>query len=192
MAFTWTSVFASKSSVANDCEQTEGVLSFEQFFAKLSNKLSGVLKGRGMLEHISQILKAKGSKVWCIAPDATVYDALAMMADKGVGALVVLQEGRVVGIFGERDFVLKVDLCGLSAQTTLVGQVMSKDIYYASPGTTIDEAMAIVTESHHRHLPVIENEQLVGLVSIGDLVKASLDKKDFVIKQLTKYIKGEL
>jgi len=167
-------------------------LLIEQFFAKLSNKLYGVLKGEGMLEHVSQILRRKGNEVWSIAPDATVYDALTVMADKGVGALVVVQEGRVVGIFGERDFVLKVDLCGLSSQTTLVGQVMTQDIYYVTPGTTIDEAMAIVTESHHRHLPVIENEQLVGLVSIGDLVKASLDEKDFVIKQLSKYIKGEL
>jgi CBS domain-containing protein len=145
-----------------------------------------------MLAHISQILKKKGSKVWCIAPEATVYDALTMMAEKGVGSLVVVKEGRVVGMFGERDFVLKVDLCGLSARTTAIGQVMSEDIYCVTPETSIKEAMAIVTESHHRHLPVIENEQLVGLVSIGDLVKASLDEKDFVIKQLTKYIKGEL
>jgi CBS domain-containing protein len=145
-----------------------------------------------MLEPISQILKRKGSKVWCIAPDATVYEALTMMAEKGVGAVVVTKEGRVVGMFGERDFVLKVGLCGLSARTTIVGQVMSEDIYCVTPGTSINEAMAIVTESHHRHLPVIENEQLVGLVSIGDLVKASLDEKDFVIKHLTKYIKGEL
>ncbi len=145
-----------------------------------------------MLENVAQILKRKGRKVWCIAPEATVYDALTMMADKGVGALVVVSDGRVTGIFGERDFILKVDLCGRSSRTATVQQVMSDDIYCVTPGTSIEEAMAIVTESHRRHLPVIEDEQLVGLVSIGDLVKATLDEKNFVITQLTKYIKGEL
>jgi CBS domain-containing protein len=145
-----------------------------------------------MLENIAQILKLKGSEVWCIAPDAKVCDALTMMAEKGVGSLVVVKEGQVIGILGERDFILKVDLCGRSSRTATVRQVMSEDVYCVTPGTSIDEAMAIVTDSRCRHLPVIENEQLVGLVSIGDLVKASLDEKDFVITQLKKYIKGEL
>lgn len=144
-----------------------------------------------MSETIDQILKQKGNEVWCIAPDAKVYDALKMMAEKGVGALVVLEEGKVVGIFSERDYAFKVDLCGLSSQNTLVRQVMSGDVSYITPHTSVDEAMAIVTDNRSRHLPVIENEQLVGLASIGDLVKASLDQKDFVIKQLKKYIKGD-
>lgn len=141
---------------------------------------------------VSQILKKKGSKVWCIAPDATVYDALVLMAEKGVGALVVVDEWQVVGIFGERDAVLNVELRGRSAKTAQVREVMSTDVYRVAPGTSIEEAMALVTESRCRHLPVIANEQLVGLVSIGDLVKAMLDEKDFVIKELHKYIKGEL
>jgi CBS domain-containing protein len=143
-----------------------------------------------MSKSIAQILKRKGSEVWCIAPDARIYDALAMMADKGVGALVVMDEGQVVGIFSERDHARKVDLCGLCSQKAIVRQVMSVDICYVTPQTSVDEAMSIVTESRSRHLPVMENEQLIGLASIGDLVKASLEEKDFVITQLKKYIKG--
>jgi CBS domain-containing protein len=143
-----------------------------------------------MSKSIAQILKLKGSDVWSIEPDAKVYDALTLMAEKGVGALVVMEEGQVVGIFTERDHARKVDLEGRCSQKSIIRQVMSVDIRYVAPETSVDEAMAIVTESRRRHLPVMEDGQLVGLASIGDLVKASLDEKDFVIKQLKKYIKG--
>jgi CBS domain-containing protein len=143
-----------------------------------------------MSKSIAQILKLKGSDVWSIEPGAKVYDALKLMADKGVGALVVLEDGQVVGIFTERDHARKVDLEGRCSQKCTIRQVMSVDICYITPETSVDEAMSIVTESRRRHLPVMENDQLVGLASIGDLVKASLDEKDFVIKQLKKYIKG--
>ena len=144
-----------------------------------------------MSKSIAQILKLKGSEVWSIGPDATVYEALALMAEKGVGALVVMDEGKLVGIFTERDHARKVDLEGRCSQRVSVSKVMSVDICYITPQTLVDEAMAIVTESRRRHLPVMEDGQLVGLASIGDLVKASLDEKDFVIKQLKKYIKGD-
>ena len=140
---------------------------------------------------MAQILKIKGSDVWSISSDATVYDALVLMAEKGVGALVVIDKGELVGIFTERDHARKVDLEGRCSQKVAVRQVMSVDICYITPQTSVDEAMSIVTESRRRHLPVMENDQLVGLASIGDLVKASLDEKDFVIKQLKKYIKGD-
>lgn len=143
-----------------------------------------------MSKSIAQILKVKGNEVWHIAPDAKVYDALALMADKGVGALVVMEEGRVVGMFTERDHARKVDLGGRCAQKAFVRQVMTEVLYCITPETSVDEAMAIVTENRCRHLPVMENGQLVGLASIGDLVKAALDEKDFVIKELKKYIKG--
>lgn len=143
-----------------------------------------------MSKSIAQILRIKGSDVWSIGPEAKVYDALALMAEKGVGALVVVEQGQVVGIFTERDHARKVDLCGLCSQKAIVRQVMSEDVCYITPETSVDEAMGIVTESRRRHLPVMDNDQLVGLASIGDLVKAALDEKDFVIKQLQKYIKG--
>ena len=144
-----------------------------------------------MSKSIGQILKLKGSEVWSIRSDATVYEALALMAEKGVGALVIIDEGELVGIFTERDHARKVDLEGRCSQRVAVRQVMSVDICYITPQTSVDEAMSIVTESRSRHLPVMEDGQLVGLASIGDLVKASLDEKDFVIKQLKKYIKGD-
>ncbi len=144
-----------------------------------------------MSKSIAQILKLKGDDVWSIGSDAKVYDALVLMAEKGVGALVVIDEGKVVGIFTERDHARKVDLEGRCSQKVTVSQVMSVDVRYITPQTSVDEAMAIVTESRRRHLPVMEDDQLVGLASIGDLVKASLDEKDFVIKQLKKYIKGD-
>lgn len=144
-----------------------------------------------MVKSIFQILEIKGREVWNIHPDATIYDALKIMADKHIGALVVIEEEHVIGIFSERDFALKVDLCGLSAKTATVRQAMTEDVCYVTPETSVDEAMAIVTESRCRHLPVMQGELLVGLASIGDLVKASLDDKDFVITQLKKYIRGE-
>lgn len=144
------------------------------------------------MHFVSEILMKKGREVWCIAPEAKVYEALKLMNEKRVGALVVVDDGQVVGLFGEREHVRNVDLRGLSATTATVGEVMLQEVYCVTSKTSIEEAMAIVTESRCRHLPVIENEQLVGLVSIGDLVKASLEEKNFVIKQLNKYIKGEL
>jgi len=145
-----------------------------------------------MFKFIAQILTAKGRDVLSIAPDACVYDALALMAEKNVGALVVLEEGRIVGMFSERDHARNVDLRGLDSRSATVGQTMSEDLYYVTPETSVAEAMAIVTETRHRHLLVMEDDRLVGLASIGDLVKASLDEKDFVIEQLTKYIKGHI
>ena len=144
-----------------------------------------------MTKSIAQILQSKGREVFSVTPKATVYEALQVMADNKVGALVVLDEGQVVGIFSERDHVRKVDLDGRCSQKAFVHQVMSEDICYITPEVSVDEAMAIMTDKRCRHLPVMENEQLAGLVSIGDLVKASLEEKELVIKQLKKYIKGD-
>jgi CBS domain-containing protein len=144
-----------------------------------------------MSKSIAQILKIKGDDVWSVSPDETIYEALEIMADRGVGALVVMEEGKVVGIFSERDHARKVDLEGRCSHRAFVRQVMSEDVCYICPQATVDEAMAIMTDNRCRHLPVLEDEKLVGLASIGDLVKASLDEKDFVINQLKKYIKGD-
>lgn len=144
-----------------------------------------------MLESVKQILDRKGHDVVYITPDASVYDALRKMAENNIGALVVMENGHVTGIFSERDYARELEFCSQSCRSIKVSDVMSKDIYFVEPGTLIDEAMAIVTETRCRHLPVMEGEDMVGMVSIGDLVKASIDKKDFVIRQLEKYIKGE-
>jgi CBS domain-containing protein len=144
-----------------------------------------------MSKSIAQILKLKGSDVWSVSPETKVYDALVLMAEKNVGALVVMDQGRVVGLFTERDHVRKVDLGGRCSQKAIIRQVMTEEICYVTPQISVDEAMAIMTDKRCRHLPVMENEKMVGLASIGDLVKASLDEKDFVIKQLKKYIKGD-
>ena len=144
-----------------------------------------------MLESVKQILDRKGHDVLRIAPDATVYEALQIMAENNVGALVVIEDGYVVGMFSERDYARELEFCHHSCQTIKVRDVMSKEIYFITPETLVDEAMAIVTETRCRHLPVMNGDEMVGMVSIGDLVKASIDKKDFVIRQLEKYIKGE-
>ncbi len=145
-----------------------------------------------MTKSIAQILKQKGRVVHSTTPETKIFDALKIMADNGVGALVVLnEEEHVVGIFSERDHVRKVDLDGRCSHRAFIHQVMSEDVCYITPEVSVDEAMAIMTENRCRHLPVMEKGRLVGLVSIGDLVKASLEEKDFVIKQLKKYIKGD-
>ena len=143
-----------------------------------------------MLESVKQILDRKGHDVLCIEQDASLYDALKLMKENNVGALVVTEQGRVVGIFSERDYAREVEFCTSSCQLIKVRDVMTKDIYFVKPETSLDEAMAIVTETRCRHLPVMNGEEMVGLVSIGDLVKATIHEKEFVIKQMEKYIKG--
>ena len=145
-----------------------------------------------MLEYVKQILDRKGPDVVCIGPDDSLYDALKLMADNNIGAVVVKEGEHLIGILSERDYARGFNACRQSCLDIKVRNVMSKEIYVAKPETTIEEAMAIVTETRYRHLPVIKNDELIGLVSIGDLVKAIIDEKDFVIKQMEKYIKGEL
>ncbi len=141
-----------------------------------------------MIKTVAQILQMKGRDVYHIHPNESLYEALKLMAEHGVGALVVLDGDNLVGIYTERDHVRKVDIKGICSQKAFVHQVMSTEVCYITPQTTVDEAMALMTENRCRHLPVMENEQLAGLVSIGDLVKASLDEKEFVIEQLKRYI----
>ena len=144
-----------------------------------------------MFESVKQILDRKGHDVLSIGQDASLYEALKLMKDKNVGALVVIEEGHVVGIFSERDYAREVEFCINSCKLIKVREVMTEELYFVKPDTSIDEAMAIVTETRCRHLPVMNGKELVGMVSIGDLVKATIDEKEFVIQQLSKYIKGE-
>lgn len=135
-----------------------------------------------------QLLEEKGHQVWSIAPDATVYDALALMAEQDIGSLAVLQDGRLVGLISERDYARKVILKGRLSKDTPVRDIMATRMPYAQPEQTVEECMAIVTDQRVRHLPVLEDGRLIGIVSIGDLVKAIIDEQQFIIDQLVHYI----
>ena len=143
------------------------------------------------MKTVKQILGHKGSQAHSTQPDALTYDALKLMAEKNVGALLVLENGRLVGILSERDYARKVILKGKSALDTPVRDIMTERVICVRPEQTVEECMALMTERHVRHLPVLVGDEVVGIVSIGDLVKAILDEKDFVIKQLENYITGE-
>jgi len=137
---------------------------------------------------VRNILDKKGHHVWTIAPSDTVLAAIEQMARNDVGALVVVDDEGPVGMFTERHYARNVFLKGRSSPTTPVTDVMSTGFAYVTPNRTVEECMAIMTATKVRHLPVIENAKLVGLVSIGDLVKSIIEDKEFVIDQLTSYI----
>ena len=144
-----------------------------------------------MVENVHLILKNKGSQIWSLAPDATVYEAISTMAEKNVGALLVVSEGKLVGIISERDYARKVILKDKSSKKTLVRDIMTSPVITVTPGHTLDECMQIMTDNRIRHLPVIEGEKLVGTISIGDLVKAIISTQAETILQLDNYITGK-
>jgi CBS domain-containing protein len=137
---------------------------------------------------VAQLLQAKGSDIWSVTRDTLVYDAIKLMAEKGVGALLVLQEERLVGIVSERDYARKVILREKSSKDTPVREIMTERVFYVRPEQSIEECMAIMTDRHIRHLPVLDGEQLVGIISIGDVVKATISNQEFLIQQLENYI----
>ncbi len=141
--------------------------------------------------YVKDILQEKGTDVLTVGENDTVLSALEKMAEVDVGSVVVIdQGGTVVGLLSERDYARKVRLKGISSPETPVQKIMSKNIMFTSPTDTIEECMAMMTESRHRHLPVLEDDKLIGIISIGDLVKATIEEKEFMIKQLTRYIKS--
>jgi len=139
---------------------------------------------------VRQLLENKGHDVWSIGPDDTVLQALQRLAEKDIGALVVLEGSSVAGIFSERDYARKVILQGKSSSDTLVREVMSSRVLYVRPEQSVDECMALMTKYHIRHLPVIDGDRLVGVISIGDLVKSVISHQEFIIEQLENYITG--
>jgi CBS domain-containing protein len=143
------------------------------------------------MESVQQVLDGKGRTVWSVGPEAMVHEALQLMAAKDVGALLVMEGGRLMGMLSERDYARKVFLKGRSSPTTRVREVMTERLVTVSPGQSIEECMALMTVHRVRHLPVLEGDAVVGLISIGDVVKASLAAKDFLIKQLENYITGD-
>ena len=143
-----------------------------------------------MATTVKRLLDLKGRNVWWVTPETVVYDALKLMADKDIGAVLVLKDGKLVGIFSERDYALKVILKGKSSKETTVGELMSKKVFYVSPDQTLEECMALMTEERIRHLPVLENGELVGVVTIGDVVHGIIKDQKFTIEELQRYIIG--
>ncbi len=136
-----------------------------------------------------QVLRAKKSNsIIAISPDATVYEAIELMCDKNVGALLVLDGDRLIGVISERDYARKIILAGRASRETLVRDVMTKELVVVHPETSVEECMAIMTEKFLRHLPVMEDGKVVGLVSIGDAVKTIISEQNFVITNLQQYI----
>lgn len=140
------------------------------------------------MRSVRGILKAKGNSVWSVGPDDSVLDALRIMADKGVGALLVLDAGRVKGIFSERDYARKGILMGRASKDTPVKEIMTERVVYVTPSQTLEECLALMTDKRIRHLPVMDGEELMGVVSIGDLVKGIIDHQKFLIEQLEYYV----
>lgn len=139
---------------------------------------------------VRDILKGKGNEIWWVSPDTIVFDALKLMAEKNVGALVVLDGESLAGIFSERDYARKIILKGKASKETSVEEIMTSEVTTVRPGQSVDECMALMTDKRIRHLPVFEGEKLVGLISIGDVVKAIISEREFIIQQLEHYITG--
>ncbi len=142
------------------------------------------------MKTVRQLLKEKGREVWSVSPYETAYRALEVMAEKNVGALLVIRDGRLVGIFSERDYARKVILKGKSSKETSVGELMSKKVYFVSPDDTMEDCMALITEKRVRHLPVFEQDEMVGILSIGDVVNEVISEHQFTIRELENYITG--
>ena len=142
------------------------------------------------MKTVAQILKSKGREVWTITPETIVFDALKTMADKNVGALVVLDRTTVIGILSERDYARKVILHGKSSKELKTREIMSANVYFVGPDQNIDDCMALFTNKRVRHLPVLRNDELIGIISIGDVVKAVIAEQESTIKHLENYITG--
>jgi CBS domain-containing protein len=143
-----------------------------------------------MQKTVGQLLEVKGTEVWTISPDSTVLDALNLLADKNVGAVVVVDGGRVCGILSERDYARKIRLLDRDSRDTAVREIMTADVRTVSRDQDVNDCMEMMTDYRIRHLPVVEDEVLVGVISVGDVVKAVMAEQAFLIKQLEQYITG--
>ena len=139
---------------------------------------------------IAQLLNTKGNQVWSVEPKATIFKALEIMSEKEIGALLVMEDGKLTGIFSERDYARKVILKGKSSKETQVGELMTKKVFYIDSQKTINDCMAMMTAKRIRHVPVIEDNQVVGIVTIGDVVNQIISEQEVTINHLENYITG--
>ena len=139
---------------------------------------------------VRDILQRKGTEVWSVTPETTVIDALKLMAEKNIGAVLVLDEDRVAGVLSERDYARKVILQGRTSQDTTAREILSERVVGVEPQQTVEECMALMTDKRIRHLPVVEGGEVIGVVSIGDIVKNIISEQEFLIEQLEHYITG--
>jgi CBS domain-containing protein len=142
------------------------------------------------MKRVKEILEDKGHDVWSMDQGACVFDAIKLMAEKEIGALIVMDGERMSGILSERDYTRKVILMGRTSQQTLIEEIMTKEVISVSPGESVKECMTVMTDRHIRHLPVMDEGRLMGMLSIGDLVKAIIADQQFTIEQLEGYING--
>jgi CBS domain-containing protein len=142
------------------------------------------------MKSVEKLLLLKGSQTWNIGPDATVYAALQLMSDKEVGAILVVEKNEVVGIFTERDYARKLILMGKFSKDTAVSELMTQEVLYVEPHNTVEDCMILMTNKRVRHLPVLDNGKLAGIVSLGDMVKHIISEQESRIAQLEKYITG--
>lgn len=144
-----------------------------------------------LVDTIAMVLRQKDQSIWSVSPDAWVYDAIEMMANKHVGALLVISDGKLLGIISERDYARKVILQGKSSKDTQVKEIMSSPVIFVRPDHTVEDCMRFMTNNRVRHLPVVENEKVLGVVSIGDLVKWIVSAQQETIHHLQHYIAGK-
>jgi CBS domain-containing protein len=143
------------------------------------------------MKTVNEVLKSKGREIWSISPLATVFQALELMAEKDVGALPVVRNGALIGIFSERDYARKVILKGRASKDTTVSELMTQTVFFVNPDTTVHECMALMTSKQIRHLPVLDRDRLIGIITLGDVVKRIISEQEFTIQELEKYVKGE-
>ncbi len=142
------------------------------------------------MSKISEILDQRSKEIWSVRSDQPVLEAIRLMAEKGIGALLVMDDSRLVGVLSERDYARKVILEDRSSKNTLIGEIMTRDVFTVSPESNVSECMSIMTDNDFRHLPVVEGDEVVGMISIGDLVKVVIKEQQFTIDQLEHYITG--
>jgi len=140
--------------------------------------------------NVRDILQEKGREIWRVSPQTSVFDALKLMADRNIGALLVLEGEKLAGIFSERDYARKVILKGKASKDTAVSEIMTAVVVTVRPSQTVEECMELMTANRIRHLPVLDGDELAGVISIGDVVKAIISDREFTIKQLENYITG--